>query len=165
MSGEQRGESRALFRAHPRRLDIPLLLAGCGVALWLGLREPVITVDRLIFGKLPYTVWGGVKGLWDDQDRALAVVVFLFSFVTPIAKLALLGWLWFLPTGPALRRRVLEALEAVGRWSMLDVFAVAILIVANKMSVAAERGIYWFCAAILASMVLTTLVRRAAATA
>ncbi len=152
----------ALVREHRRRIDIPVLLAGCAVALWLGLSEPVITVDRLIFGKVPYTVWGGVKGLWEDKDRALAVIVFLFSFVTPIAKLALLGWLWFLPTRPSLRQRLLEAMEAVGRWSMLDVFAVAILIVANKMQVAAERGIYWFCAAILASMVLATLVRRAA---
>ncbi len=165
MSTTASSPARALFRAHPKRLDVPLVLAGCALALWYGLTEPVITVDRLIFGKVPYTVWGGVKGLWDDKDRALAVVVFLFSFVTPIAKLALLGWLWFLPSSTAVRVRVLEAMEAVGRWSMLDVFAVAILIVANKMQVAAERGIYWFCAAILASMVLATLVRRAARSA
>ena len=33
--------TRALVREHRRRIDIPVLLVGCAVALWLGLSEPV----------------------------------------------------------------------------------------------------------------------------
>jgi paraquat-inducible protein A len=156
---EDAAAKRAVGSTTRSALVLALFLA-CAVTLAFGLTEPVITVDRLIFGKVPYTVWGGVKGLWDDQSPVLAVIVFLFSFVTPIAKLVLLGWLWVAPSSAVLRAKSLAWMESLGRWSMLDVFAVAILIVANKMQVKAEAGIYWFCAAILLSMALTTLVRK-----
>lgn len=155
----------ALVRLHKRRVDIPLALLVAIAALYFGLSLPVIKV-RGLFGATDYSVWGGVKGLWEDSEHLLAIIVFLFSFVTPIAKLALIARLWFTPMAAASRRRVLEWMEGVGRWSMLDVFAVAILIVVNKIGktspVTAQAGVYWFCGAILLSMLLTWSVRRLA---
>lgn len=155
----------ALVRLHKRRVDIPLALLVAIAALYFGLSLPVIKV-RGLFGATDYSVWGGVKGLWEDSEHLLAIIVFLFSFVTPIAKLALIARLWFTPMAAASRRRVLEWMEGVGRWSMLDVFAVAILIVVNKIGktspVTAQAGVYWFCGAILLSMTLTWTVRRVA---
>lgn len=155
----------ALVRLHRRRLDVPLALLVAIVALYFGLSLPVIKVKG-IFVATEYSVWGGVKGLWEDSEHLLAIIVFLFSFATPIAKLALIARLWFAPMLAASRRRVLEWMEGVGRWSMLDVFAVAILIVVNKIGktspVTAMAGVYWFCGAILLSMTLTWSVRRLA---
>ncbi|MCY3001299.1 MAG: paraquat-inducible protein A [Planctomycetota bacterium] len=155
----------ALVRLHKRRIDVPLALLVAIAALYFGLSLPVIKVKG-IFVATEYSVWGGVKGLWEDSEHLLAIIVFLFSFVTPIAKLALIARLWFAPMAAASRRRVLEWMEGVGRWSMLDVFAVAILIVVNKIGktspVTAMAGVYWFCGAILLSMALTWSVRRVA---
>jgi paraquat-inducible protein A len=79
-------------------------------------------------------------------------------------KLATLAWLWFAPTAEATRRRVLQGLEALGKWSMLDVFIVAIVIVAVKfgwMSKAhAESGVYVFAASIFLSMAVSMWVDR-----
>ena len=69
-------------------------------ALYFGLSLPVIKV-RGLFGATDYSVWGGVKGLWEDSEHLLAIIVFLFSFVTPIAKLALIARLWFTPMAAA----------------------------------------------------------------
>ena len=158
---------RALWQVHRKALDVPLLLVAASVALFFGLRLPLILVEKAVFLSNEYSVWTGVVGLWEDRSYLLAAVVFFFSFVFPIAKLFVLGWIWFAPTSATRRRAWLRHLENLGRWSMLDVFVVAILIVATKLGpladVSPRPGIYWFCSAILASMLATIRVRRLAA--
>jgi paraquat-inducible protein A len=139
------------------------MLVGAGLCLALGLKIPLIKVEKAIFLVNDYSVWSGITGLADDGEWLLAAVVFFFSFVFPIGKLLLLSWIWFAPMNPARRRDLLHWLEELGRWSMLDVFAVAILIVATKLGPLAQvsplPGVTWFCAAILLSMVATIRVR------
>jgi paraquat-inducible protein A len=57
------------------------------------------------------------------------------------------------------RKKVLFWLKILGKWSMLDVFVVAIVIVAVKFGLMAKAepraGVYVFGAAILLSMFLT----------
>jgi paraquat-inducible protein A len=162
-------KARTLASLHRRRVDVPVLLAFAAASLYIGLSRPLIHLEKAFVLTNEYSVWTGITGLWDDGEWLLAAVVCFFSFVFPIAKLALLALIWFVACDGAWRARTLKWLEALGRWSMLDVFAVAILIVATKLkplaSVSAEYGVYWFCAAILASMVATILVRRIASRA
>ena len=58
--------------------------------------------------------------------------------------------------------QVLHWLGILGKWSMLDVFVVAILIVLVKIGplakVEAQRGLYWFAGAILLSMITSMYV-------
>jgi paraquat-inducible protein A len=161
-----RARRSALFSKHKRRFDVPLALVLASVALYFGLSTPLIRVEKALFFTNEYSVWSGIVGLWNDRELLLAAVVFFFSFVFPIAKLALLAWIWFAPLAEARRARWVHYLENLGRWSMLDVFAVAILIVATKLgplaSVYPQPGVTWFCAAILLSMAATWQVRRLA---
>jgi paraquat-inducible protein A len=161
-----RAAERPLWLSNKRRVDVLALLCAACVTLYFGLSLPLITVEKALFLRTQYSVWGGVVGLWEDGDWFLAGVVFFFSFVFPIAKLALLVWIWFMPTAQARRASWLRALEVLGKWSMLDVFVVAILIVATKLGplalVKPKAGVYYFAAAILSSMIATVLVRRLA---
>jgi len=54
-------------------------------------------------------------------------------------------------------RRALHWVEAVGRWSMLDVFVIAILVVVIKLSLISDveihAGLYVFIAAVVLSMI------------
>ena len=45
----------------------------------------------------------------------LAAVVFFFSFVFPIAKLALLAWIWFALLERARRHWLVHEIENLGR--------------------------------------------------
>ena len=157
----------SLARSHRKRIEVPVLLVGASVSLFQGLSLPLIRVEKAIFLRNEYSVWKGVVGLRDDGQWFLAALVFFFSFVFPIAKLLLVSWIWFGPASAELRRRTLRWLEELGRWSMLDVFVVAILIVATKLGplsrVEYGVGVYWFAAAILASMIVTRRVRGLAA--
>lgn len=79
------------------------------------------------------TILGGVAYFWTSGDWALAVIVFIASVLVPMLKLAILafqaiaahrGMQW----RPLERARLHRLVERVGRWSMLDVFVVALTI-------------------------------------
>ncbi len=80
----------------------------------------------------PGTILGGVVDLIRLGDVPVAAVIFVASVLVPILKfLALLWLLWSVHAGShrQLRRKtqMFAAVEWIGRWSMVDVFVVAIL--------------------------------------
>jgi len=162
-------DRRSLARIHRRRIGLPLLVVASAVALGFGLCLPLIYVEKMVFWDNTYSVVTGVFGLYDDGEHFLAGLVFFFSFVFPIAKLTLLLWIWFVPMSGAHRGDWLARLSALGKWSMLDVFIVAILVVASKLGaladVSTEDGIYWFASAILGSIIACEWMRKLAAAA
>jgi paraquat-inducible protein A len=139
------------------------MLALASATLAVGLNLPVVTL-RSGFAHDSYSVLGGIADLARSDEVALALVVLAFSVVFPIVKLALLAHVLFRPSAAALRARLVRALELLGRWSMLDVFVIAILIGSVHLGVLseafAERGVYVFAAGILLSMFSTLAVHR-----
>jgi len=81
----------------------------------------------------PSTILGGVVLLLHYKSYAIAAVIFLASVMIPIAKMLALGYLVLTvhrqDQGNPVQRTVTYRLtEFVGRWSMVDVFVVAILV-------------------------------------
>lgn len=74
-----------------------------------------------------------VLGLAADGDVVLALVVLVFALVLPAAKLLLLVWAHRrLARGLAPPPALLRLLDAVGKWSMLDVLVAALAITTMK---------------------------------
>ncbi len=78
------------------------------------------------------TIVGGVVDLAHHGAFFVAAVVFIASVMIPVAKFFVLGYLaWSIQNRVALSRhrrtQLYEAVEFIGRWSMIDVFVVAIL--------------------------------------
>src|SRR4029434_8002211 len=74
----------------------------------------------------------GVIKLWQDGSWPLAVIVFVASILIPALKIAALALLVATSrVGSAWRRhgraRLYRLLEIIGRWSMLDIFVMALL--------------------------------------
>lgn len=154
--------SKSLRQRYPRRIEVPLLILLSFVLLLIALSMPLMKVEKMVLWKNEYSVIGGVKGLWEQGQYVLASILFFFSVVFPICKLAMLGFLWFVRLAEQRRQMVLHWLGVLGKWSMLDVFVVAILIVLVKLGplakVEPQRGIYWFAAAIFLSMITSMYV-------
>ncbi len=132
-----------------------LLSAVLLVAGWL---LPVMTINTLIVFYNEVSILGGIVQLLQTGDYLLFAIVLIFTVIVPIAKLGVAFWAWrrlHLPHGtlPVALRWV----EAFGKWSMLDVFVVALLVVVLKISlvsnVTVHLGLYVFAAAVLLSIV------------
>jgi paraquat-inducible protein A len=79
------------------------------------------------------TILGGVAYFWTSGDWPLAVVVFVASVLVPMLKLVVLTLLTVVARrGSNWRAReragLYRAVERIGRWSMLDVFVVALTV-------------------------------------
>ncbi|WP_111976788.1 paraquat-inducible protein A [Algibacillus agarilyticus] len=79
------------------------------------------------------TIVGGVIDLWQQQAYFIAIVIFMASIVVPIIKIVILLWLvvsvkYYREHHQKQRSIMYRLTEIVGRWSMIDVFVVAILV-------------------------------------
>jgi len=159
-------ERRALYEDFPRHLGVPALLVLSVVSLCIGLSLPLITIEKMWFWSNEYSVFSGIVGLYRDEQYLLSGVLLVFSILFPSFKLAVLWVLWSFRMSAGRRRAWLERLATLGKWSMLDVFVVAILVVAAKLDVIADvqprAGVYVFGLAVLLSMFTTALVERLA---
>ncbi len=120
---------------HPRKPDAvgrawAFLLAG--TALYLPANLLPVTATAAIGGRQTDTIFSGIVYFWKDGSYGLAVLVFVASIVVPMTKLLLMSLLlislqrhdrrW-----AARRLKVYRVLELIGRWSMLDIFAITML--------------------------------------
>lgn len=167
------GGKRRTLAASARGADrllgpVLALAAGLLVAGWL---LPIMTVHRLVIFADRVSILQGAAELWRGGENFLAALVVVFSVVFPALKLLLAAVLWYgIDAGAEWLARALDWLEALGRWSMLDVFVIALTVVAIQISligqVSTHAGLYVFVAAVLLSMVavrrMLVLARRAA---
>ncbi|MGY3961393.1 paraquat-inducible protein A [Aeromonas popoffii] len=80
----------------------------------------------------PSTILGGVVLLWALGSYPIAAVIFIASVVVPLVKIMALLWLCYMVqrghgASPLGKLKLYRMTEFVGRWSMIDVFVVAIL--------------------------------------
>lgn len=85
------------------------------------------------FGTHADTIMSGVVVLWETGSWPLALLVFFASVTVPLAKLMALTLLLISVQRkstwrPLERARLYRVVELVGRWSMLDIFVVTVLV-------------------------------------
>ena len=73
------------------------------------------------------SIVSAVRRLYEVGSPIPATLILLFSVVVPFGKAALVAWSMFM-TDDMRRRRTLEFVEAIAKWSMADVFVVALFI-------------------------------------
>ncbi len=157
---------QSLKNVFPQRKDLPILLGLASLTLLLGLVLPMFKITQLVIRRDQYSILTGIWALVEEGELFLGAILFLFSVIFPIAKLGALIWIWFVELTDASRLKALEWLNFLGKWSMLDVFVVALTIVAVKLgpiaNVTPKIGVYIFCSAIFFSMFVTMRVEKLA---
>jgi paraquat-inducible protein A len=110
------------------------------------------------------TIISGVIYFITTGSWHLALIIFVASVVVPITKLLILiylllsvqlQWLW----RPKDRTRLYRLIEAIGRWSMVDIFVVATMVALVRMdalgTVDAGPGALFFAAVVVITMLAT----------
>ncbi len=70
---------------------------------------------------------GTVDELWKNNRTLVAVLIFAFSIVIPIIKTLLFTTAYFIKK-PTIEQKIINFVTAIGKWSMADVFVVAIFL-------------------------------------
>jgi paraquat-inducible protein A len=109
----------------------------------------------------PSTILGGVIALWEMDSYPIAIIIFIASVFIPVAKIVILCWLNY-----SVQRKQQRAnserifwyriTEFVGRWSMIDVFVVAVLVsliqLGNIMNALPGHAALAFCGVVICTM-------------
>ena len=136
-------------------VDIDFLLWASLISLGFGLYLPIMTLKKFILLNETVSIYSGLVSLLHQGEYILFLVVFIFSVIFPISKLTLL----FLSRySKAIKMgKILPLLEILSKWSMLDVFIVALLVIAVKSNfiirIKVHTGIYIFAVSIILSMI------------
>jgi paraquat-inducible protein A len=122
-----------------------------------------MTITRLVWINHSFSIVSGIWQLWQDGHIMLFLLVAGFSIILPIAKIILLFNLLHPKTTQVHhRKKLLQLMHNYGRWAMLDVMVVAMLIVSVKLgaivSIQIHAGLYVFGGAVLLIMLITHLV-------
>ncbi len=108
------------------------------------------------------TILGGVITLWQQGSYPIAAIIFIASVVIPLLKILALAFLCLAAIEYnsfefKQHHKVLRLTEMIGRWSMVDIYVVTILValiqMGNIMSVYPGYAAFSF-----AAMVVTTML-------
>ena len=124
------GSAMHLRKSDSIQRTLALLVTACLLYIPANL-YPIMYTDQL--GRTEAsTILGGVILLIDLGSAPIAAVIFIFSVMVPSGKLMAMFYLvWTVerhsPLDPRQRSVMYRVTEFIGKWSMLDVFVVAIL--------------------------------------
>ncbi len=128
-----------------------------------GLVSPIITLNKFVLIENTFSVLSGTLQLLKDGQIFLFIVISGFSILLPMLKIGVLHKLLTAKDSKVDEMgRYLHWMHLYGKWSMLDVFVVAVLVVAVKLgaiaSVEMRFGLYLFAAAVVLTMYVTARV-------
>jgi paraquat-inducible protein A len=153
------------FRHPLRGIAVNLLLLAALALLFYGLQAPILTLEKFYFFSNSVSLLSALQQLAQEAEWGLFVLVGTFSVVFPVLKNLSLLLIWNLdPSNGAAHRQHLHWLAVYSKWSMLDVFVVALLVVSVKLGSVAqarvELGIYAFAASVVLTMLLAAWIGR-----
>lgn len=111
------------------------------------------------------TILEGMVEFWRRQAYPIALVIFVASIMIPLIKIVALGWLCAAATGrvkpsPRVLGRIYWFTELLGRWSMVDIFVVSILVAlvqfGTVMTVEPRPGALAFAGVVVLTMFAAT---------
>jgi paraquat-inducible protein A len=121
---------------------------------------PVMTLVEL--GDVTHsTIMEGMLTFWQSGAYPIALVIFTASILIPLLKILALSWLCAAATGkvrpsPRTLGKIYWFTELLGRWSMIDIFVVGILVsvvqLGNYMTITPGPGALAFGGVVMLTM-------------
>ncbi|MFS2224936.1 membrane integrity-associated transporter subunit PqiA [Pantoea sp. B65] len=156
--------SRCGTAGHARRkhsLQWTLALLITSLVLYIPANLMPIMVTEALGNQINSTIMAGVILLWSDGSYPVALVIFIASIMVPTLKMIAIGWLCWDAQGYGRHdgekmHLIYEVVEFVGRWSMIDVFVIAVLSalvrMGRLMSIYPAQGALLFAMVVILTM-------------
>ncbi len=120
-------------------------------------------LGEVIFKYEAKSIYSTVQSLFTGGNFIIASLIALFSIFTPLLKMSVVGMNLF-NVAPSLHKKAHDLIHLLGKWSMADVFVVAILISIFALDTQdftraeTDLGIYFFTAYCMLSLLVTHAV-------
>ena len=157
---------KSLIRHFPKQaIIINLSLLTSLVVLVIGITAPLLTLIKFSFLENTVSLLSTVQQFYLEKEWFLFVIIAVFSLCVTIVKIASLLLILNLDYAQgSLLEKSLHLIETIGKWSMLDVFVVALLLVSVKLGALAKvevhYGLYAFAPSVLLTMGLSYWIHR-----
>ena len=128
--------------------------------LMITIHKEVEYIGDVVFSFESKGLMGSVSKLLESGDIVVAIVLGLFSVIIPMLKVLSLFFISIFMES-RFAHGIVKFFKHIGKWSMLDVFVVAVFLVyltANKGDISrakVEVGLYFFLAYVIVSMIMS----------
>lgn len=157
---------KSLIQYFPKQaIIINLLLLLALATLIIGITAPLLTLIKFSFLENTVSLLSTVQQFYVEKEWFLFIIIALFSLCVPVIKItSLLLILNVSYSHGSFLDKTLQVIETIGKWSMLDVFVVALLLVSVKLGALAKvevhYGLYAFATSVLLTMGLSYWIHR-----
>lgn len=123
-----------------RKVLIRALVLVSLALLFAGAVTPLLTTERFYFFSNTFTLASGLRQLVANDEFLIATVVGLFSLCVPVVKAVVL---WAAAGRQGSHGPLLTLADRFGKWSMLEVFIAALVIVALKLGPVVDATLHY----------------------
>lgn len=132
------------------------------VAFGLGISLPIFSNTKFFFFSEDISLLKSIQILFSQDDYFLGLIILLFTILTPILKYIIIIVIQF-STNSNLKKRFANLLTNIGKWSMLDVFVIALIIITMKIDggffeVEMKIGTIFFAVSVILSLILSSQI-------
>lgn len=142
------------------------------MCLFVGLIAPMMqmtaskelpVLGEVVFKYEAKSIFSTVQSLFSHGNIIIAALITLLSIFVPLLKMSVVGMNLF-NVAPSLHKKAHDLIHLLGKWSMADVFVVAILISIFALDTqdftraGSDLGLYFFSAYCLLSLLVTNAV-------
>lgn len=132
------------------------------VCYFIGIHTPVFHSTKFWFFEDEVTLIQSTSAFFDSGEHFIGAVVLIFTLIFPMIKLAYMFWMILSVPSPV-SLRINKILAVLGKYSMLDVFVLALLLLNLKfdsqlLDMTLKSGIVWFTVSILLNMLVTSFL-------
>lgn len=148
--------------SHHKALQNTLAWLITSIILYVPANFYPIMLTLYLGDKTESTIFGGVLTLWSHGSYPIAIIIFVASVMIPVLKIVALATLCYFAIDTKRvdyrnHHKILRLTELVGRWSMVDIYVVTVLValiqMGNIMTIKPGEASIAF-----AAMVVTTMI-------
>ena len=125
--------------------------------------QDIPVIGQSVFQFESKSIVSALEKLYHSGQTVIAAIIFLFTLLTPVLKSVMLLVVLF-SQNLHFSQKSIQVLKTIGKWSMLDVFVIAILVTyfttktGGATDATLQIGVYYFVTYVIASMLLTYFI-------
>ncbi|MBC8309486.1 MAG: paraquat-inducible protein A [Planctomycetes bacterium] len=140
---------------------VPVLVLASAATLIESLNATFLRISQMFLVSRSYSISEIFTLMYSQKHWVLLIIMVGTLFVVPLLRLTILLFSWIIPFSPKKHTKVKYVIDEFSRWSMLDVFGLALFLITTEgkdlVKTEIQPGLYIVVAAIGSSYLLAVI--------